>query len=458
MFKSMAVRYFALLLISISVRSIVFGQAQTEEIQKLQKIAIANEERAVKAEALAESYLQRAKVAEEAANRMRYIALANELTISSSQSEDRELAGLLALQANKLNIDNGNNVPKSRIYAAITNALKRYESHPKTLNSESGSSMVSNAKTNSVFSVGNDGRVMRWMKQNGDWKSEELLKIKTNGTIQAVDLSKDGNLIAVGLPNSSKSQTSYVEVINVAGQTKRVEGFAAKVEKIIFSTDGKGFYALCNSGRSIMYSDLNTANEVINSKEKILSMDLSSDGTKLIGAGALGNLLVWNTSDYASTAYKIFSDESGLSSISVIPNNQHLVIGEKNGELRLISLRDGQTVRALPGHYTQVTKIALSHSGSLMAAAGTDSIIRVWDLNSISQRPIVIGKSLIKSFVFSPDDTQILSATDAGINVWPLQISDMANELCGLIKRKLSKEEWETYVGPDLPYENTCPQ
>jgi hypothetical protein len=32
----------------------------------------------------------------------------------------------------------------------------------------------------------------------------------------------------------------------------------------------------------------------------------------------------------------------------------------------------------------------------------------------------------------------------------------MASILCGDVKRNMNKDEWEIYVGDDLPYEQTC--
>jgi hypothetical protein len=32
----------------------------------------------------------------------------------------------------------------------------------------------------------------------------------------------------------------------------------------------------------------------------------------------------------------------------------------------------------------------------------------------------------------------------------------MSDKICGKINRNMSIDEWETYVGDDLPYERTC--
>jgi hypothetical protein len=68
----MTVRYFILLSIIISAKSVV-GQPQTDEIKRLQKIAKENEERALKAEAEAERNLVAAEYAEKDAKLKRYI-------------------------------------------------------------------------------------------------------------------------------------------------------------------------------------------------------------------------------------------------------------------------------------------------------------------------------------------------------------------------------------------------
>jgi hypothetical protein len=68
---------------------------------------------------------------------------------------------------------------------------------------------------------------------------------------------------------------------------------------------------------------------------------------------------------------------------------------------------------------------------------------------------------------FSPDDEQLIvginsvkeniGSTDYPIHAWPTRIETMSGILCGQVERNMSNEEWEIFVGTDIPKEKTCP-
>jgi WD40 repeat protein len=136
--------------------------------------------------------------------------------------------------------------------------------------------------------------------------------------------------------------------------------------------------------------------------------------------------------------------------------------------LKFTLTETGKTLRVLTGHSAQVNQIKFSHSGHLIATSGKDNTIRIWNLNQINQRPIVITESAeIERITFAPDDSQVMYAlttfrgNDAKVEnfdmkILPLNMRIMAQQLCEVLQRNLTKDEWEFYVGTDLDYESTC--
>ena len=60
---------------------------------------------------------------------------------------------------------------------------------------------------------------------------------------------------------------------------------------------------------------------------------------------------------------------------------------------------------------------------------------------------------------FSPDGDLIVSGTWEGnrnIVSRPTHADLLAKDICSLVSRNMLQEEWNTYVGRDIPYENTC--
>ncbi len=282
-----------------------------------------------------------------------------------------------------------------------------------------------------------------------------------------MDVSPDGKLLAAGGLFNADRDANYALVIdlnNPGGEARKIMGYKFDIENINFTPDGKGFYARCNSGRSIMYSDLSTSKEVITSKEKITSIDLSPDGSKLAGAGVDGNLYIWDIkNNYSATSYRIIAGKDILA-LSFMPDGRGVVVGDEYGIVRIVD--SGVVKNTLSGHTSQIEQIKFNFSGQFMATASKDGTVRLWNMKFLNEQPQVLSDhDWVWSVAFTPDDQQLIAGlhskeeTVAGVNysihAWPTQIPTMASELCKLLNRNMTKEEFELYTG-GLPYESTC--
>ena len=102
-----------------------------------------------------------------------------------------------------------------------------------------------------------------------------------------------------------------------------------------------------------------------------------------------------------------------------------------------------------------------------MATASKDFSIRLWNYNRMEMPPMVLSDhDWVWGVAFSPDDEQLMAGINSvkettgkskqTIHAWPTNIKSMSDKLCVYVKRNLSKEEWDLYVGDDLPYLKTC--
>jgi hypothetical protein len=60
---------------------------------------------------------------------------------------------------------------------------------------------------------------------------------------------------------------------------------------------------------------------------------------------------------------------------------------------------------------------------------------------------------------FSPDGQLIVSGSyDDKENLVsrPAHVSKLATDICGSLTRNMTQDEWNTYVGRDIPLEKTC--
>ncbi len=442
----------------------VKAEISKKEAQKQTKIALENEAKANQA-------TKEANIQRDNAQRQLYLSTAKAMALKSKELNDLEEGGLLAQQAYNFNTKYKGYAYDNDIYNGLFTALKNYND-PLTRSLEghnkgAARALVTRQSNANIYSGGSDGKVIRWSQQNGAWTGE-LVKEFTDYQIYSLDISPDGNYLAAGGLFPADRDANYVLLFNLSSkdEPKKIMGYKSDIENINFTNDGKGFYARCNSGKSIMYSDLNTAKEVINSPERITSIDLSPDGNKLAGAGIDGNLYVWDIkNNFAASKYMILKDQKDILAVSFMPDSRGIVLGDEYGIIRIFD--SGIVRRVLSGHTSQIEQIKFSFSGQFMATASKDGSVRLWNLKALNEQPQVLSDhDWVWSVAFSPDDEQLMAGIHAreetikGVNqtihVWPTKILTMSSQLCSLVKRNMTKEEWDLYT-KGLPYEITCP-
>ncbi len=411
---------------------------------------------------------------EQRALRGKYLAVAKQMALKSKELENNpELEALLAQQGYAFNTTYKGYEYDNDIYNGLFYAL-RSNKHPLTKSlpahkKGSARALATQVNSNHIYSGGSDGMIIRWSYKNNEWQAEPIVPERSNYLVYTLDISPDEKYLAAGGLYPINRDDNYVEVYNLQSKEatpKKVYGFKGDIGDLHFTPDGKGFYARDNSGRSIRYSDLTTAKEVISSKVKINSIDINKSGTKLVGAGEDGNLYVWDiANNYAVSVYKI--SVSGITAVSFTPDGQRIVTGSLNGLIRVIN--NGLVERELTGHSSAIEAIRFNHAGNFMATASKDFSVRLWNFRNLRQQPLVLSDhDWVWNVAFTPDDEQLIAGiqsvketkvgqVDQTIHAWPTKINTMAGILCGSVKRNLTKDEWETYVAEDLKYEATCP-
>lgn len=408
------------------------------------------------------------------AQRERYLATAKAMAIKSKElGNDVVLEALVAQQAYIFNKKYNGYAYDTDIYGGLYTALKNND-HPltKSLSAHKNGAaraLETHGQGNHIYSGGSDGRIFRWSYANGQWNAEVIMD-ETKRTepylVYSLDTSPDGTMLAAGGLYSTNSEANYIELYtlsNLQAAPKKISGFKYDINDLHFTPDGKGIYARDNSGFSIKYSDLNSANEVIASKEKIVSLDLNAAGTTLAGAGVDGNLYIWDIrKNYAATVVKV---ASSLSAVTFAPDGQQIVVGDRAGQLHLVTA--GIVSRTLPGHSSQIEDIKFNHAGTFMASASKDYSVRLWNFKQLTQPPILMSDhDWVWSVAFTPDDSQMMvginsvrqnaTGVDETIHAYPTNFEVMTNILCEKAGRNMSQEEWNTYVKEDLDYEKTC--
>jgi WD40 repeat protein len=253
------------------------------------------------------------------------------------------------------------------------------------------------------------------------------------------------------------------------------------------------------------------------SGDPVSALAFTSDGTTLT-AGYLeirnryaGGLRAWNTTNPARPT-ALGGNIGGITlpvrALAADPANGKVYSGDMIGLLR--SWRTGQGKAPVMTGYALnaqiVFAITLSRDGRLLATAGGDSRLHLWDVSGTGAPrktggPLTAG-AVLNSAAFSPDG-RLLASGDAGgeirlwntadparpalygtpvpghvgsvsglrflpggalvstgndgtVRLWQTDVPRARAQICAMTRTALTKETWREHVSADLPYEPPC--
>jgi WD40 repeat protein/energy-coupling factor transporter ATP-binding protein EcfA2 len=460
-------------------RQAQIAKEQSELAIKSEKEAQKQTAAAVKAKQEADANAAAARKAEKAALRQQYLSTAKSMALKSKElTNDIEQEALIAQQAYKFNTAYTGYPFDNDIYNGLSKALSQNKD-PLTQNLEghekgAARALVAHKNVNNIYSGGSDGRIIQWSLVGNKWTPKELVPFRGDVyQVYAMDVSPDGRWLAAGGLAEGDATQNYVELYdlqNLGTPPKKIAGFSLNIDDIDFTLDSKGFYARDNAGRSIKYSDLSTAKEVISTKQKITDIAISPDGNRLAGTSSNGILYSWDLkNNYA--VKEVFKNAGGveLTTLAYAPDNSRsIIIGDNLGLLRIVREDIVMQPRILSGHTAHIEHINFNHAGKFLATTSRDKTVRLWNWQKLNEQPIVLSdhSDWVWSSTFSPNDEQLLVGINSSssnsaksnetIHAWPTAIESMSELLCKYVTRNLTKEEWDVYVSPDLKYEKTC--
>src|SRR5262249_32944308 len=99
-----------------------------------------------------------------------------------------------------------------------------------------------------------------------------------------------------------------------------------------------------------------------------------------------------------------------------------------------------------------------------MAAAASAAF--VWSYPQIDTKPLKLASAYrVRHVFFSSDSTHLFAivevphpvGTTNAVDLWDLRTRSFADNICELVNRNLTPDEWLQYIGTRIPRERTCP-
>ncbi len=153
-------------------------------------------------------------------------------------------------------------------------------------------------------------------------------------------------------------------------------------------------------------------------RDFVHALAFSPDGLTIASAG-YRVVKLWQRP--ASTRTRELPVGAAITAVAVSPNGQMLATAGADNAIKLWNLADGQPGKTLAGHAAAIHSLAFSADGAKLASASEDKTIRVWNPVDGSEVNKIESPVPAKAVVFTADSAKVIvGQVDNTIRVWPI--------------------------------------
>jgi Tol biopolymer transport system component len=244
----------------------------------------------------------------------------------------------------------------------------------------------------------------------------------TRNWASCVDLSADGNVLAIG--------TGDLEIWDVTAKKaiKTLSHGKVGVIEAVFSPDGRTLATQTN-GWAFKLWDVSTWKELISLKgygSHVGAVAFSPDGRTLaVPRSRAPEVTLWDTSALRDgrgdgPAATLTGHSERINAVAFSPDGATLASGSDDTSIILWDLAMKHEIVTLTGHTSNVYCLAFSPDGRTLASGGNDGTVRLWNLVLHEQVAVLEGHgSGVWDVAFSPDGHTLASSSfDSTIKLW----------------------------------------
>ncbi len=283
------------------------------------------------------------------------------------------------------------------------------------------------------------------------------------GSVRAVAFSPSNSVLA------SAGEDGAVKLWNLGNlkndAPKLLEQNRSSVWSLTFDPTGE-LLAFGNEAGMIRIWDMkaDSARGVQGHRALIKALAFSADGKQLASGGADSTVQVWELYERNHVRLsRTWHQPARVKCVAFSPDGKWLAAGGNDGSIWFWDLlQPERVIEPIHGHEDEVNALAFSPDCKMLATGSADKTVRLWQVLQRQINPIVLSDQVghtewVWSVIFSKDGNQVFSAaSDKAVLIWVAKPELLAEMVCQKVRRNLSKNEWEQYVGSELPYECTC--
>ncbi len=417
------------------------AQEQTQNANKEDSIAKQKSKEAI-------SEKRKADSAQSIATHLRLISLSQALALKSVQMKDPDLCALLAFESYRLSKNNGTSLTDPQLYAALYSASLKTATSFKDIIINEKSEVNSIASSYSTIYSLVSGSVVDFYNSKDFSLQNQIILSGTPSVIDREFFSKDGNFVIEG----SDDKKIYVwDLKKDDRKPVSLSGHNGLIRAAAFTNNINLFATGARDSSVIIWKNMARSGEVKLSA-RIKAMDFSPDNDNLIIGCEDGSLYLYNIS--SGTKRSISSIQGArIQTLAYSKEGNVFAAGFANGSVELFNSK-GQSIRTI-NESSGIDAISLDEKQDVLSVATLSGNLYLYPLSDKLAKPITINNigSPVKAMSVASNGFIYVACNDNGIRRYSLNTGFFEALLQQNLARNFTTDEWNTYMGSDIPYE-----
>ena len=242
---------------------------------------------------------------------------------------------------------------------------------------------------------------------------------KISGSISSIQLNKAGDHFFV----ATKECTIYLVHLQSLEFELRNTCHYGRINDIAFPADYSDLFATCSVNDIRVWHSQNCT-ELLRIQVpnlECLCVAFTHDGKSIVSGWNDGKIRAFRPQSGQLMYVLNDAHAGGVSALVCAKNNQTLVSGGKDGQVRVwaISARTQKMVASMKEHKGPVNSVVLSNDDTECISCSDDGSCIVWNLEKFVRNNCYFATTQFKAALYHPDQSQILTAgTDRKITYW----------------------------------------
>jgi WD40 repeat protein len=248
------------------------------------------------------------------------------------------------------------------------------------------------------------------------------------GTVRCVRFSHDGQILA------SCAEDNNIILWKNYQPYQMLEGHSQSVLSIAFSSDGKYLASVSADLKILLWDtvDYQIVQQLEGHSEDIRYVQFSHDSKYMATASYDGSVLLWDTERWEAV-HQLKGHSDYVRSVAFSRDDQYIASASKDDSIRIWDTTNGQIINILKQHSKPVHSVDYSSIGKFLVSGSYDKTICVWDIASWKLLAQFKAHAWIRFIKFSPKEQLIASAGDDNIiRLWDIKnLEEITSPLVG---------------------------